>query len=239
MVKNGGQQFADMLKENMQYIDTWTILDTGSTDNTIDIITQTLVPFKKGSLYQEPFINFRDSRNRLIELAGNACKYLIMLDDTYVLKGNLKTFLNEVRGDQFGNSFTVYIKSDDVEYGSNRILKSICNLRYKYKIHEVIQDNDNINVVVPINICTIHDGRFEYMEKRTMDRKTLDLQLLQEEIDEDPNNPRSYYYMGQTYNLLEKYDLAFNYFMQRADHPVTGFIQEKIDAILGRSSQGS
>ena len=232
MVKNGGQQFADMLKENMQYIDTWTILDTGSTDNTIDIITQTLVPFKKGSLYQEPFINFRDSRNRLIELAGNACKYLIMLDDTYVLKGNLKTFLNEVRGDQFGNSFTVYIKSDDVEYGSNRILKSICNLRYKYKIHEVIQDNDNINVVVPINICTIHDGRFEYMEKRTMDRKTLDLQLLQEEIDEDPNNPRSYYYMGQTYNLLEKYDLAFNYFMQRADHPVTGFIQEKIDAIF-------
>ena len=49
-----------------------------------------------------------------------------------------------------------------------------------------------------------------------MDRKELDLQLLQEEIDEDPNNPRSYYYMAQTYNLLEKYQLAFDYFLKRA-----------------------
>jgi predicted O-methyltransferase YrrM/tetratricopeptide (TPR) repeat protein len=232
MVKNGGDQFEQMLLDNMHLIDQWTILDTGSTDNTIEIIQKTLVGKKRGELYQEPFINFKDSRNRLLELAGEACKYTLMLDDTYVIKGDLRGFLNEVRGDQFSDSFTLYIKSDDVEYGSNRILKTDRHLKYWFKIHEVVQDKDNNNVVIPFARSHIFDGRFEYMEERTMARKQLDLKLLQEEIDEDPNNPRSYYYMAQTYNLLHDYEKAFNYFMMRADHPVEGFIQEKIDAVF-------
>jgi len=232
MVKNGGSQFEQMLKQNMYLIDNWTILDTGSTDNTIEIIERTLVGKKRGALYREPFINFRDSRNRLLELAGENCKYTVMLDDTYVVQGDLRGFLNEVRGDQFSDSFTLYIKSDDVEYGSNRILRADRHLKYWFKIHEVIQETNNINVVIPFERSHILDGRFDYMEERTMARKQLDLQLLQEEIDENPNNPRSYYYMAQTYNLLNEHEKAFKYFMMRADHQVDGFIQEKIDAVF-------
>jgi predicted O-methyltransferase YrrM len=232
MVKNGGEQFEKMLQDNMHLIDRWTILDTGSTDNTIDIIERTLVGKKRGELYHEPFLNFRDSRNRLLELAGETCKFTLMLDDTYVVQGDLREFLNEVRGDQFSDSFTLYIKSDDVEYGSNRVLKTDRKLKYRFKIHEVIQDTNNKNVVIPILRSHILDGRFEYMEERTMARKQLDLRLLQEEIDEDPDNPRSYYYMAQTYNLLKEYEKAYEYFMLRADHPVDGFIQEKIDSVF-------
>jgi acetolactate synthase small subunit len=41
MVKNGGDQFEQMLLDNMHLIDQWTILDTGSTDNTLEIIQKT------------------------------------------------------------------------------------------------------------------------------------------------------------------------------------------------------
>ena len=232
MVKNGGEQFEQMLKDNMHLMDKWTILDTGSTDNTIEIIERTLVGKKKGNLYREPFINFRDSRNRLLELAGESCKFTLMLDDTYVLKGDLRSFLTEVRGDQFSDSFSLYIISNDVEYGSNRVLKTYRQLKYKFRIHEVIQDKGNNNVIVPFSCANIFDGRFEYMEERTMARKQLDIRLLQEEIDEDPNNPRSYYYMAQTYNVLGDWENAFKYFMLRVNHPVDGFIQEKVDAIF-------
>ena len=230
MVKNGGSQFEQMLLDNIEYFDRWIILDTGSTDDTINIINKVLVGKKKGELYQEPFINFRDSRNRLLNLAGTDCKYLTTLDDTYVLIGDLRKFLNEVRGDQYADSFSIMINSDDSSYGSNRIIKSLNNLRYIYRIHEVITDKENLNIIIPPEICNILDKRFDYMETRTMNRKQLDLKLLYEEVEEDPHNARTYYYLAQTYNLLEDYEKAFFYFNKRCEFINTGFLQERVDA---------
>jgi predicted O-methyltransferase YrrM len=230
MVKNAGPQFEEMLIKNIDLIDKWTILDTGSTDGTQDIIKRILVGKKDGNLYEEPFINFRDSRNRLLDLAGTECKYNLMLDDTYILNGDLRSFLTEIRSDQYANSFTLYIHSDDTIYGSNRITKSTSHLRYVHKIHEVITDKNNINVVIPENRAYIFDRRFDYMEKRTMERKELDLKLLFEEIEENPNDPRAYYYLGQTYNLLCEYEKAYFYFMKRCEIINAGFLQERVDA---------
>ena len=230
MVKNGGPQFENMLKENLSIIDRWTILDTGSTDETIEIINRVLVGKKKGNLYEEPFINFRESRNRCLDLAGKECKFILMLDDTYVMKGNLKSFLNTIRSDQFSDSFTLFIESHDTKYGSNRIIKSESGLRYKHRIHEVINDNNNINVVIPEECAHIFDERFDYMEKRTMERKQLDLKLLFEEVEDNPNDPRAYYYLAQTYNILEDYEKAFFYFKKRCEFINAGFLQERVDA---------
>jgi len=232
MVKNGGPQFEQMLVDNMPFFDRWTILDTGSTDETIDIINRVLVGKKKGELFQEPFINFKDSRNRCLELAGKKCKFITMLDDTYVIEGNLREFLNEVRGDQRSNSFTLYIKSDDTIYGSNRIIKAESELRYVHRIHEVITDKNNINIVIPKEIAIIEDRRFDYMEKRTHERKQLDLKLLFEELEENPQDPRAYYYLAQTYNLLEDYEKSFYYFTKRAEFANSGFVQERVDALF-------
>ena len=232
MVKNGGEQFETMLQANLHLIDKWTILDTGSTDGTIDVINKVLVGKKKGNLFQEPFINFRDSRNRCLDLAGDSCKFILTLDDTYIIDGDLRSFLNEIRGDQLSSSFTLFIKSDDTEYGSNRIIKSTSKLRYVHKIHEVITEKDNINVVIPMSRASIIDKRFNYMEERTMNRKELDLKLLYEEVEDDPTNPRSYYYLAQTYSLLEDYEKAYYYFLKRAEFTNSGFIQERIDALF-------
>lgn len=230
MVKNGGPQFEQTLLENLHVIDRWTILDTGSTDETIEIVKRVLVGKKEGQLYQEPFINFRDSRNRLLDLAGTTCKYNLMLDDTYIVQSKLREFLTEIRSDQYANSFTLFIHSHDTKYGSNRIIKSTSGLRYIHRIHEVITDKNNINVVIPENRAFIFDKRFDYMENRTMERKQLDLKLLFEEMEEDPNNPRTYYYLAQTYNLLEDYEKALFYFIKRASFANSGFIQERVDA---------
>ncbi len=230
MVKNAGPQFRNMLEQNIQFFDKWTILDTGSTDDTIQIINDVLINKKEGNLYEEPFINFRDSRNRLLDLAGTECKYIVMLDDTYILKGDIRSFLKEIRSDQTADSFSLFIESNDTKYGSNRIIKSNTGLRYKFRIHEIINDKDNLNIIVPFNKAYILDERFDYMEKRTMDRKKLDIQLLYEELEENPHEPRTYYYLGQTYNLMNNYDKAFYYLMKRSDICNSGFIQERIDA---------
>jgi GR25 family glycosyltransferase involved in LPS biosynthesis/predicted O-methyltransferase YrrM len=232
MVKNGGELFEQMLLKNINLIDRWTILDTGSTDGTVDAIKRILVGKKNGTLYEEPFINFRDSRNRCLELAGTKCKYNLMLDDTYVVEGDLRSFLTEIRGDQFGDSYSLTIKSHDVEYISNRITKSQNNLRYIYTMHEVIQDKDNTNVRVPDNRAIVNDLNNDYMQNRSNSRKEYDLKCLYEMLEEYPDEPRHLFYLGQTYKMLENFEKAAEYYYKRAFFHKEGFEQEKFDALF-------
>jgi GR25 family glycosyltransferase involved in LPS biosynthesis/predicted O-methyltransferase YrrM len=232
MVKNGGELFEQMLLKNMDVFDRFTILDTGSTDGTVDVIKKLLLGKKNGTLYEEPFINFRDSRNRCLELAGTKCKYNLMLDDTYVVEGDLRSFLNEIRGDQFGDSYSLTIKSYDVEYISNRITKTENKLRYIYTMHEVIQDKDNINVRVPDNRAFINDMTNDYMQNRSDSRKEYDLKCLYEMLKEYPDEPRNLFYLGQTYKMLENFEKAAEYYYKRAFFHIDGFEQEKFDALF-------
>ena len=230
MVKNAGPGFEQVLRNNLPVIDRWTVLDTGSTDGTQDVVRRVLGGVKKGALYEEPFINFRESRNRSIELAGCRCKYVLILDDTYWVRGPLRQFLTTVRGDQFATSYSGMIESGDSEYYSNRIIKTEAGLRYMYTIHEVIQDEGNTNVVIPKDQSVFVDECSKYMETRTRDRKVRDIALLEGMLKEDPDNPRHLYYLAQTYKCLEDWERAAEYFQKRIDFPVEGFLQEKVDA---------
>jgi tetratricopeptide (TPR) repeat protein len=230
IVKNAGKGFAQILAKNIPHIDRWTILDTGSTDGTQEVIRTVLGTHVRGELYEEPFVDFGTSRNRALELAGEVCKYAIMLDDTYYITGDLRGFLNEIRSDQFADSYSLYVNSVDVQYASNRVLKTRRRLKYLFKIHEVVQEKDNVTVIIPPDRAQIHDEQSEYMSDRTASRKSLDLRLLRESIAEEPDNPRHWYYMAQTYVGMKDYEHAYRYFLARVFHPVDGFVQEKVDA---------
>ena len=236
MVKNAGDSFRQVLIDNLPYIDRYTILDTGSTDNTIEIIKDVLKD-KRGELYQEPFINFRDSRNRCIELAGKSCVFNIMLDDTYVLHGNLREFLECVRADDIADSYSIRIMGIDIVYTSNRIVKSSRNLKYKYTIHEIIETNLNVGIPVndmpglPNNLNSIYieDRMSTYMQDRTNNRKLYDLDLLFKELEDDPNDPRTLYYLGETYLCLKDHKNAYIWYEKRSK--CSGYSEEVQDSL--------
>uniref|UniRef100_A0A6C0CZW3 Glycosyl transferase family 1 domain-containing protein n=1 Tax=viral metagenome TaxID=1070528 RepID=A0A6C0CZW3_9ZZZZ len=225
MVKNAGDGFRDILIRNLPYIDRWTILDTGSTDNTIAIIKDVLKG-KRGNLYQESFINFRDSRNRLLELAGTDCAFNIMLDDTYVLNGDLRGFLSFVRGDDVADSYSLVIEGVDVLYTSNRITKSSRGLKYINIIHEIIQTENNINISIPHKVAYITDVISPYMTRRTTERKDKDIGLLYNIIRENPLDYRAYYYLADSYILKQNWPLALKYFKERAKYRDKGNLME-------------
>lgn len=211
IVKDASDGFRDILTKNLPWVDQWTILDTGSTDNTQLIIKETMS--KNGKLFCEPFINFPDSRNRCLTLARehNYCRYLIMLDDTYVLKGDIDEFLSVLRCDQFADSYNVFVHSNDIQYGSNRLLIATRDLNYKYKIHEIIDGNRNVVVQCPKDRIYIEDIDSDYMKERTRNRKEQDLVLLHDTLLEMPNDPRTLTYLVQTYCELSRWDDAFHY----------------------------
>lgn len=233
MVKNAGSGFEAVLKKTLPHIDRWTVLDTGSTDGTQGVVRRVLGAAKPGNLYEEPFVNFRESRNRSLELAGSRgshCKFTLILDDTYWVDGPLRQFLQTVRGDQYATSYSAMIISGDSEYYSNRIIKTDAGLRYIYTIHEVIQFEGNTNVVIPKEHGRLIDECSDYMEQRTKDRKRRDIELLEGMLKEDPDNPRHLYYLAQTYKCLEDWPATEEYFRRRIEFSREGFLQEKVDA---------
>ena len=228
MVKDAGDTFKQVLLDNLPYVDRVTILDTGSTDNTVQTI-QTL--FKENfdhmpcELYQEPFINFRDSRNRLIDLASTKCFFNIMLDDSYVLHNgsspdiSLRQFLEIARTENNTiDSYSIVIADSETIYTSNRIIRSDRpHLRYKYKIHEIIEPKNNVNAAIPYEFGYVSDSRNSYMLQRTNRRKLQDIELLHEEIQENPEDPRNYYYLADSYVCLKDWNSALKWFKKRAE----------------------
>jgi len=244
MVKNGGPLFEEMLAHSVSsgIIDRWTVLDTGSTDGTVAAVNRILgnsgIP---GMLYEEAFINFRDSRNRCLDLVvwqnrqRPPCKYNLMLDDTYHMRGNLRGFLELVRGDIVVGSYSMLVRSSDVEYLSCRVTSAELNLRYIYTLHEVIQEKNNVNARVPTTGaygCWIEDMGNDGMVQRTVDRKQYDLQCLFGMLAEEPENSRHLYYIAQTYSIMKEYRKAADFFRLRLEHPVTGFVEERNDALI-------
>lgn len=214
MVKNAGDGFRDILQQNLPYIDRYTILDTGSTDNTLSIAREVLKD-KRGVIYEEPFINFRDSRNRLLDLAGEHCYFNIMLDDTYVLNGKLREFLDLARGDNVVSSYSLAIEDNETMYASNRITKSSHGLRYVNTVHEIISSENNINVSIPYSNGFIKDISSQYMSNRTTLRKQEDINTLLKMLEDDPTNPRTYYYIADSYICMKDWKNAVKWFEER------------------------
>ena len=230
MVKNAGDGFREVLEKNKPYMDRYTILDTGSTDNTVKIIKEVLAD-KRGELYEEPFINFRDSRNRLLELAGEHCAFNIMLDDTYILNGPIRNTLSFIRGDEYADSFSLVIQDNDTMYTSNRITKPSRKLKYVNKIHEIIQSDNNINVSLKKEHGYIQDVNSDYMSERTMQRKQQDIDILMEMLGENPDDPRTYYYIADSYICMKEWKKAREWFQKRLECKEKGYEGEINDSL--------
>jgi tetratricopeptide (TPR) repeat protein len=226
IVKNSAPSISEVLKRVLPYVDEWTILDTGSTDGTQDII-KSVMQDKPGNLYEEPFVDFKVSRNRSLELAGNSCVYKFIIDDTYLLEGGefLRKTLSGFKDDDTVKSFCIPIVSNYTSYDSCRIIKSDSGFKYIFKIHEVI-GVDKPSLRLSIDDVCLRDPDSEYMKKRTENRMLLDLKFLKEEKREDPKNPRHLFYIGQTYVTLKQYEKAIKWYRKRINSPYTGFDEE-------------
>jgi hypothetical protein len=212
IVKNSGEILRKCLKENKKYIDQWTIVDTGSTDNTCDIIKEELkdVP---GNLYFSEFVDFSQARNKSLELSSGSCKYIIVLDDSYYIHGGIE--LRKILKNSNDRAFRIKIgklnnKSVIDDYYSTRIIKTSENLRYVDRIHEYIYVYDATNITNK-NIF-LDDMVSESHKERSMERYKKDIELLKLDMIDGSNKPKTLYYLARTTYLLKKYNESLEYY---------------------------
>jgi len=94
ILKNEEASIEGMIKSLIGVVDRYTIIDTGSTDRTKSLIRSTFgnIP---GDIYDEPFVDFATTRNRVIELEGLKSVFVLMLSGDEYIKGTLLCVVHE------------------------------------------------------------------------------------------------------------------------------------------------
>lgn len=219
IVKNESKIIMRLFDSVLPIIDCYCICDTGSTDNTIEMI---ITYFKNknipGKVVVEPFKNFCHNRNFALQSCVGMSDYVLLLDADMTLE--IHNFDKKMLND--ASSFTILQGNEVFFYQNLRILKNNGLFKYNGVTHEYIDTPPN-NVTYNFNktqlfIRDIGDGG---CKQNKIER---DISLLLDGIKEEPNNARYYFYLANTYHDAGRFGEAINVYKKRIE--LGGWTQE-------------
>jgi len=192
IIKDGVVTIIDVLESYKSSVSRMVIVDTGSTDGTLEILENFKSIFPYLVIHERPFKGFSASRNECLDLAFDSnYEWTIMIDDSYQLLTNFEE-LKCVPS--YIDAISVMItKSDGIEYLSNRIIRTSSKLRYVGDIHEYI----DTKLTYPVKSIRLLDVVTPKQQIRTYQRNMNDLKILDSKKDS-----RSVYYRACTLNNL-------------------------------------
>jgi len=215
IVKNEEKNLAECLKCIRDVVDEIIVVDTGSTDNTVEIAKRL-----GAQVYHFEWCNdFSAARNESLKYA--TCDYIMWLDaDDRIEKedveklAELKRHLPEDKKAAFAFKIvSVYPNKEESAY-QIRIFPNLSQLRFKGKIHEDISlDVYRLGLVsIFLDIKITHKGYIDPLINREKAKRNL--RLLWQELKEHPENLHWHYYLGQTYNLLGDKEKAKSHLLE-------------------------
>ena len=207
IVKNESRVIARCLKSLKPYIDHWVICDTGSTDDTKDIIRQSLsgVP---GELHDTPWVNFGHNRTELMGLAKGKADYILLIDADMKLEVHDEQFKEGLSADSYLVGYT-----GELDYKQKMLVKGSLDWEYVGATHEYIRSEQDLGMSVASSISLTHfcDG------SRRPEKFTDDIKLLEEGLLTEPENTRYMFYLAQSLYDTERYSEAVHWYEKRAD----------------------
>ena len=221
IVKNESKIITRLLKSTLSIIDTYCICDTGSTDDTVQIIKDFYDKAGvKGKVIQKEFVNFGFNRTFALHSAKGMADYALLLDADMILEIGHKFNKNLI--------FDIYnIKqgNNTFQYYNTRLVNLNLDITVKCPTHEYydIQSkhtSTNANKEF-LFINDIGDGGCK------SDKFTRDISLFKNALESDPNDPdaiRYYFYIANSYYNLGDYKNAIIYYKKRIK--MGGWIEE-------------
>jgi glycosyltransferase involved in cell wall biosynthesis len=246
MIKNEEKRITVSFDSVKDYTDTFIILDTGSTDSTIQICKDYC---QKNNitlhLKEEPFVNFMTSRNVNLDFADEVLidpvtkkqeeRYLLFLDCNDELQNadELMRFVHTYQGSAHG----FYLKqkwwsgNNFDSYFNIRMVKSHKRWRYRAVVHEYLMCEDLENKGGPApgrdterleNVILFQDRTKD--DDKSFKRFFRDKEMLYNEYLKNPKDPRTLFYLAQTCGCLGNLHDAYKYYNLRIKQ--VGFIEE-------------
>lgn len=224
IVKDEAHVVCETLTSVSPHIDYWVVVDTGSTDDTMTVIRDFFsargIP---GEIYQRPWVDFGTNRTEALALAHKKADYLWMIDADDLLVGTVD--LQHLTQDSYLLRYGV-----DFRYWRKQIFRG--NQRWKYEgvLHEY-----------PVCLdAGTSEGRLQgeyHIESRRLgsrnraaDKYQRDALLLLAEVQSNPGDARSTFYLAQSFRDAGDHGQALEYYTRRAT--MAGWDEETFYALL-------
>lgn len=232
------------LSSVVNIIDSYLICDTGSEDNTPEIIENFMknhnVP---GQVIYKEWRNFGYNKSYLMKVAheefATDAQYLIWLDADEVfltnpqdyssfltkdIKPKLMTFLDSKES----GIFYVETHYGGLKYRRWNLVRNNQLYRWEAPVHEyLVPTIPTTSAFVDLFILL---ARKEGGRTVKGDSSRRDIEMFEEYLKEKPNDPRTYFYLAQTYGENGQLEKAIEFYRKRMT--MGGFYQEKYIAAL-------
>jgi FkbM family methyltransferase len=172
-------------------IDHWVICDTGSTDGTQELVVRAL-DGTPGELHERPWVDFGHNRSELMTLARGKADYLLLLDADCAIDATPEQ-LSQLSADAY---FVRY--GSGVAYYRKTLVSGRLHWRFVGSVHEYVHSDEERTSArlddVSIRSIATATARHGGAER--------DAELLERELERDPADARSAFYLAQTYRDL-------------------------------------
>jgi len=259
MVRNEEKTIEDTLEHALPCADHVVLVDTGSTDRTIELAQLKLESWcgPTWEIHKRDWIDYSWNRNEALGLANEPYRsrvryetrfyepdWIFMLDADCRLHGaiELRVYLEtlELMAEKVPDlkrvqAFNILVKSGIRNVDQTRVFKPSSDWRFVGVVHEVA-----VSPTKPSTLFAAHPIPMVMIEHVGTDLADKPRQwaeharLLELEVKKNPQDMRSWFYLGQSYELLERQDEAFEaYHHCWVGH---GFWEERWEAGLRMSS---
>lgn len=229
IVKDEEEYLPKCLASINDIIDEIVIVDTGSTDKTVEIARN----FGAKVYYFKWNNNFSEARNESLKYATKDWIFILDADDelTSESKENFKMLLNSKLDEKaiyhfetlsyYGSS----IEKDNIAVNLNpRLFKNNRGIHYEGEVHnQLISSEGDYNAVCK-EIKIYHYG---YIDKRIVskDKRNRNIYILNEQVKKNPNNGFAYFNLGNEYGALDDMNKALEYYYKayKSFNPRTGY----------------
>jgi len=212
IVRNEAHIVHELLDCIAPYISSWVIVDTGSEDGTQDIIRKHMANLGiPGELHERPWKNFGHNRSEALDLAQGHADYIWVVDADDLVVGTPD--FSGLSGDAYELR---YGPSDDFTYWRQQIFRDGMPWRYVGVVHECIVCDQPYEPQRLLGDYHIDSRR---LGGRNLDplKYARDRDLLLAEIERDPNECRSVFYLAQSYFDLGDYANARRWYQRRSE----------------------
>ncbi len=170
-------------------LDSWVVVDTGSTDGTPALVEELLEGIP-GQLYHRPWRDFAANRTEALALARETCDYLLLLDADMVLEVDDPGCVERLEAPYY----LVEQYNETLSYRNVRLVDTSLPWRFVGRTHEVIEAEGAGEgaLLDGLRIRDLGDGGCK------ADKYDRDLAWLRKSLREQPDEPRTVFYLAQT-----------------------------------------